>query len=264
MGTVSKPFLQVMNGVGDAVGYCSALVLDYHSATRENEGLQRTMGVMLQRSAQRAELASENERLRELLVFKRENPRLDLRPVQVLQHVDGLLTIDVGSVHGMMPSLCVLTPEGVIGVITRVDFTTSIVATLQDPSCRIDAMIQRNRVRGTVHGSSSDLSNICEMLYIELKHDVREDDAVVTSPDSIFPAGFPIGVVADLHHDEGSLWKMASIEPAADPFNVDEVLVLMRAGDSWEEKAGQLPEESYSLAAMPFLKTESIQDRYAP
>lgn len=264
VGTVSRPFLQGMNALENSVAYVASLIFDYGAVQERNLQLEHTMGVMLQRSAHRAELAAENGRLRELLAFERDNPQFTLHPAQVLQHSGGLLTIDQGSTHGMLPSMCVITAEGVIGVLTRVDFMTSIVATLQDPQCRIDAMIRRNRVRGTVHGSSSDLSKICEMLYIELKHDVRLGDVVVTSPDSIFPPGFPIGLVTDLHPDEGFLWNLASIEPIADPFNVDEVLVLLRAGHSWQEKAGTTSDSPVQVQIADLLETMSIQERYAP
>ncbi len=261
--TATRPFLQAMNAAQQGVAYVSGLVFERGALAEENRSLRQTFQVMMQHAAERNEFASENDRLRNILDFQREHPEYELMPVEVLQHTQGLLTIDRGSLDGLRESLCVVTEDGVIGMIVRVDLMTSVVATLQDADCRVDAMIDRTRVRGTVHGSTTDLSHICELRYVELKHEIRPGDRVVTSPDSVFPTGFPIGVVESVEYDPGSLWKSAAVRPAADPYSVDEVLVVLRTDTDWREMAGESePEPSEQLTS--FSENQTIQERYAP
>ena len=128
--TASRPFLHAMNASQDAVAYVSTVLIERDALIAENRALKQTFGLMLRHTAERNEFAAENERLRAMLDFQRERPDFELLPVEVLQHFQGLLTIDRGAVHGMRESMSVLTREGVIGLIVRVDPFTSVVATM--------------------------------------------------------------------------------------------------------------------------------------
>lgn len=277
VSVVQLPFVRLLNGAQNSVAYFTTVVIDGDRVQESYRNLHRMMALQLQHSAARQELAAENGRLRALLDFQRSAPSLTLQPVQVLQHADGLLIIDRGASHGMRESMCVITGDGVIGLITRVDYLTSLVSTLQNPDCRIDAMVKRSRVRGTVHGAASDLSHICGMQYIDLKDDVRRGDEIVTSPDSVFPSGLPIGKISQVEYSEGSLWKSALVEPAANPFTVDEVFVIIGADRTWEDLAGanltdRQPETPVAgIAQAPKTKTtaqlfdaDTLQERFAP
>jgi len=188
VGVASLPFLLAFNTVEDSVLNVAGMFTEYDAVREENADLRRSVALLLQNAANRQELAAQNSRLREMMAFERGERRLVQQPVEVISRVDGTLTIDRGAVHGMRASMCVLSPRGVIGIITQTDPFTSHVATLQSPECNIDAMIKRNRVRGTVSGTGNDLNRICSMRYIDLKDDVRPGDIVVTSPDSVFRA----------------------------------------------------------------------------
>jgi hypothetical protein len=65
-------------------------------------------------------------------------------------------------------------------------------------------------------------------------------------------------------HETGSLWKTAEVEPAVDPYRLDEVFILRQALAQEEELAGGTQE---SLASVPTPATSgdlSLQERYAP
>jgi rod shape-determining protein MreC len=157
----------------------------------------------------------------------------------------------------------VVTADGVIGIVTQVGWSSSNVSTLHDADTRVDAMLEHSRVRGIVRGTGNDLSPLCSMEYIDQKDDVNEGDAVVTSPDSIFPSGWPIGLITYVD-DKEALLQAAEIQPSADPFRVDEVLVILSADPEWREatstEEAPYPETAEEVVMEPY----SIQDRYAP
>ena len=100
------------------------------------------------------------------------------------------------------------------------------------------------------------------MNYIDMKDDVQVGDAVVTSPESIFPTGLAIGRVVAVH-DTGTLWKTADVEPAVDPYRLDEVFILRHAVADENELAANAEQKP------PEQKTEqqdslSLQQQYAP
>jgi len=260
----SYPFLKALKAAEGGVDYAVGAVLAYDKACDEADMLKRRLGDMMQHVAQRNELLAENQRLRRMLAFTRSEPAFTLEPAEVIESFKGSLVIDRGALHGIRESMCVVTEEGIVGLITKVDALTANVATLHSVDCKIGGMILRNRVRGMIHGSSSDLTRYCTMRYIDLKDDVGENDRVVTSPESIFPSGYPIGRV-DRVNPTGSLWRTATVEPAVDPYRLDEVFVLRQAVRPARELAGAEPPEAPRRSVAPLMPdTRSLQDWYAP
>ncbi len=261
-GTSARPILKAFKGAQDGVAYASGLVVDYDAAWDENRAYRHTFAELTRHVVGRREAIVQNERLRELLAFQRAEPRLKLLPAEIISRsLEGTLTIDCGSRHGVRSSMCVMTPDGIIGMVTQTGPLSANVATLKSANSRIDAMVSRTRVRGMVRGKANDLTRLCSMEYIDQKDDVREGDEIVASPDSVFPSGFPLGTVKAVHEGKGLL-KSADVEPHADPFRADEVFVLINADTPWEEMAGPATEGPVAVASLP--QPESIQERYAP
>lgn len=265
VSVLAYPFLAGFNAIEGSYDYATGFVASYNATRAERNALQTELSVQLQRVARYEELKRENARLRAMLDFERDEPRLSLEPVEVILRFEGMLMIDRGSVHGMREAMSVMTKDGIIGIITRVDPLTSNVITLHSAECKVDALIRRNRVRGIVRGTGSEVSTICRMEYIDLKDDVRVGDDVVTSPDSIFPSGYPVGKVVAVHSDQGSLLKIADVRPAADPYSADEVFVLRDADPAYQDLARVSSEELPDpMAPHPLLDERSIQERFAP
>jgi len=260
----SRPVLKAFRATRNGTDYVAELILSYDSARSEANHLRQRLAEVLESATYRREVYAENRRLREMLGFVHEHPELQLMPAEVIQNYRGILKIDRGSVHGLADSMGVVTEEGVVGVITEVHRSTATVVTLHSVDCRIGAMIRRNRVRGILHGSGSDLSRLCTMEYIDMKEAVTEGDPVVASPESLFPSGYPIGRVEAVH-STGTLWKAADIEPAANPYRVDEVFVVLRASPPIEDLTGPWTPPATAASRAPELPDDrSMQERYAP
>lgn len=263
VGVGVMPFLTALNAVGNGSDYVSDLFFEYNTMRNTLDENQSEFAALQNRTAQFYEYRAENERLRTMLVFERTETQYKMVPAEVIQHADGVLTIDRGRAHGIQESMCVVTPDGIIGLVRHVGPFTSNVVTLQSTDCRVDAMIEWNRVRGQVQGTGSDLSSVCSMHYIDLNHSVKDNDLIVTSPDSVFPSGFPIGRVVGTS-ERGHLSQSARIMPFADPFSVDEVFVLLAADTSAIELAGGPSPEIQRLVDQGLVDTGTIQERYAP
>ncbi|MBW7863607.1 MAG: rod shape-determining protein MreC [Candidatus Hydrogenedens sp.] len=272
------PFLEARRAVSGAAGDAYRFVSDYQGALDEAKALGQEVAKLKTDTARLAMLQAENGRLRNMLGFVRENPRLTLEPVTVLESYKGMLRIDRGGVHGIRPSMCVVSTQGVVGVVTEVADFTSTVATLHHMDCRVGAMVLRNRLRaydGVVQASGNDLSRICTMEYIDMKEEVRVGDIIVTSPESLFPAGLMIGRISAVH-DGGSLWKSAEVVPAVDPYTLDEVFLIRRTVEdpSWlsgpkEDFLGMTARTRAAAgeavsAGTPAPDLRTLQERFAP
>jgi len=279
VAATAYPFLTAKNRISDTVSRAYRFVADYENMKQESRNLATEVADQKNRVARLASLEEENDRLRRMLNFTREHPQLTLEPVSVLESYKGMIRIDRGAVNGVRPSMAVITDEGVVGVVTEVLDFTSTVATLHHMDCKVGAMVSRNRLRaydGVVHSSGNDLSRICTMEYIDMKEDVRVGDVVVTSPESLFPAGYLVGRVTAVHDSGGSLWKSAEIVPAIDPYKLDEVFLVRRdiedpsylagtRGDFLQEAAAAQAAAGEAVARggeTPDSRT--LQERFAP
>lgn len=266
VGVAMMPFLVTIDSVGDGASYVSGYFWEYDALRASLHDMDKEFADIQKKTSTFYELRAENDRLRSMLDFTREKTHYELRAAEVLQHSQGVLTIDLGSRHGVRRSMCVVIAEGIIGMVTQVGPYTSNVITLQNADCRVDAMIESSRVRGQVQGTGNALSSVCQMLYIDLNDQVREKDLVVTSPDSVFPSGFPIGRIQGIPTKD-NLAQTVNIIPLADPFSVDEVFVLFRADIRVSDLANTdldqdlMQEEDESTELMD---VATIQERYAP
>jgi len=274
VSVVSYPFLKAMTSITQAKDYAVGFFLYYNTTVTENTELRHQQAELLVKTEDRSQILAENNRLRRLLEFDRTQSSLTLEPVEIVGgalELGGTLIVDRGSTHGIKEGMCAMTPDGVVGRVTLVGPFMSTVATLQRADCKISAMIRRNRVRGMVHGSGSSLSPICTLDYIDIKEDIQVGDEVVTSPESQFPSGFPIGKVVAIHggedSDDRALLKSAEIKPAANPYRIDEVFIVVYYKAALAELAGQAQAQAPADGGPPRKTapdTKTVQERYAP
>ena len=253
------PFLVTMHAAQDTVSYATGAVVNYNAAQRDAEELRGELNQARLDLSRAVALERENDRLRSELHFVRANPRLTLMPASILERSKGMLTIDVGSLHGVEQSMCAITKEGIVGIVTRVGPTMSYVASLHHNDCQIEARTGASRAWGVVQGTGSDINRICSVRYIDMQDEVRRGDEVVSAGGSIYPAELPIGRVLRVR-DDGDLVRAADVEPYANPYAIEELLLVKAA----------LPETS-AMAALPDSDTKfsmpddrTLQERYAP
>ena len=262
---LAYPFLKGVQLAGTTGSYLYGFVANYHALYQENSELRHLDVELRLLQTRNEELGQENQRYRQELQFLRDMPRFELEPASILQSAKGILTIDRGAIHGIERSMAVITKDGVVGVITEVDDFTSIIATLHHPDCKVGVMVARNRVRaydGVIHSSGSDLSLICTMEYIDLQADVQPGDLVVASPESLFPTGYPVGVITAVPPSD-TLWRRAEVTPMVDPYRLDLVYIVRRVAEPHEVLAGPPAPASASQAPeQPDMRP--VQERLAP
>lgn len=200
---------------------------------KENEELRAKLGAL-------TELKLENERLTKLLDFKRSTS-MELLAAKVIarelspDHYS--IRINRGTRHGLRKLMGVITVEGVVGYVLKVDTDSSQVLVLTDRSSAIDAIVQRTRARGLVSGKS--LSS-CRLRYLERADDVAAGDMIVTSGlGGYFPKGFPIGRLTSVRKTDFGISQEAELSTVVNPANLEEVFVVLNAGhEDFNERFG--------------------------
>src|SRR6201996_8764381 len=158
-GWIQKGYSSFSAGVrGTTAQYIDLINIKVQNRTlqRENSELRAQLGSM-------TELKMENERLSQLLGFKKAS-NLQLLAARVIgtdlfaDHKT--LTIDRGTEHGLRKNMATITTGGVVGYIYRAEPTTSQILLLTDRYAVLYAIVQRSRARGLVEGYGKDQARL--------------------------------------------------------------------------------------------------------
>ena len=198
------------------------------SVAGENQRLLQELGAAQQHIVQQRELELENQRLRDLLEFKRslQSPAV---PAEIIGRDPSAwfktVIVDKGHADGLRRGMPVVSSLGVVGQIIEVSGRQSRLLLIIDRNSGVDALVQRTRARGIVKGTSQDE---CYLDYVLHADDVRAGDLVVTSGyDGIYPKGLLIGTVEAVDFKGGDFFKEVQITPAVDFDKLEEVLVIL-------------------------------------
>lgn len=199
----------------------------------ENESLRAQLAAI-------TELKLENERLTKLLDFKRSTQMQLLGAKVIARDLSPdhyAIRINRGYRHGLKKLQGVITVEGVVGYVLKVDAESSQVLVLTDRSAAIDGIVQRTRARGLISGKNQ---TTCRLRYLERADDVAAGDMIVTSGlQGYFPKGFPIGRLTSVRKTDYGISQEAEVAPIVNPANLEEVFIVMNAGhEDFNERFG--------------------------
>lgn len=155
--------------------------------------------------------------------------------VQPSSAFEQAIVLPVGSDHGVEMSAPVVTGEGLVGLVTRVEPSISRVTLLTDAASAVSAIDLRTRAAGIVeHGQTGDS---LVLTRVSKADNVRVGDEIVTSGwregdlESLYPPGIPIGRVTYASSLNTDLYQQVQIESDVDFSSLDSVLVLVRRGE---------------------------------
>jgi rod shape-determining protein MreC len=122
--------------------------------------------------------------------------------------------VDKGAQDGVFVGQAVLDSGGVFGQVARVGQLTAEVILVSDATHAIPVQINRNGLR-TVAVGTGDMSRL-KLPYLPTSADVVAGDLLVTSGlGGGFPAGYPVGTVAEVKRDPAQSLADVDVKPAA-------------------------------------------------
>ncbi|GLH64787.1 MULTISPECIES: rod shape-determining protein MreC [Bacillaceae] len=219
-------------------------VNDIRNTYKENKLLKERLEEYVSLEAQVQTLKKENERLRALL-NKKESLR-DFVPIQATvigrnpDRWQETVIVNKGQQHGVKKDMAVITPEGLVGKVQHAAQFTSTIQLLSasDQKNRISAYVQgKENVFGLIEGYDEKRR---ALLLKEIPFDakIKKKQKVLTSGlGGIFPKGLVIGEVMEVVPDQYGLTKMVYVKPAANFYDIDDVIIVKRKIDeTFEER----------------------------
>ncbi|MUV39498.1 Cell shape-determining protein MreC [Lentibacillus sp. JNUCC-1] len=184
------------------------------------------------------EIKKENAELRETL-DKTESIR-DYEPIQATviarspERWIEQIKLNKGKQAGIQPNMAVITADGMIGKVqTASEFTSTVqLLTGFDQLNRISATIAREDapdIFGLIEGYDRKTDTLMFKMIEHSGEKLEKGELVVSSGmGGVFPAGLTIGEVKDVVPDQYGLTNTALVEPAANMYDVNNVIVVSR------------------------------------
>jgi len=225
------PLFGSANTTRQLAGRAGDSILPRSELLRQNETLRRQNQELRLQVTQAEALTRENERLRQLFGWQRQQPRKYKLANVVLRDPANwwhTVEIDIGSREGVRTNMPVLTPEGLVGRVASVGVTRSQVVLLGDPSCKVAAQVESPTRDTGVIGPSGPLDNeFVELAFLSRNAGLKPGQNVKTSGDGgIFPKDILIGRVVEAHPGEYGLNTVAQVKLAANLNALEEVWVM--------------------------------------
>ncbi len=226
---VFSPLTSLTKSASSASNESQKQTSDENASSETLSQLKEQNAELTSQVAKGEEYRQEAQRLQELLNLK---DSYDIDGVSA--HVIGktseswnqTITVDVGESDGSFVGATVCSSYGVIGQVSSVTSSTSVVRLLSDPQSGVAAMIQSSRVTCVVKGS---LDGLITAENIATSAEVKEGDIIITSGlGGSFTRGIIIGTVSKVsgNSQDGSL--KATIKQA-DNTAFEEVIVVKSA-----------------------------------
>ena len=122
--------------------------------------------------------------------------------------------VDKGAQDGVFVGQAVLDAGGVFGQVARVGQLTAEVILVSDATHAIPVQINRNGLR-TIAVGTGDMGRL-KLPYLPTSADIVAGDLLVTSGlGGGFPAGYPVGTVAEVKRDSAQSLADVDVKPAA-------------------------------------------------
>ena len=137
-------------------------------------------------------------------------------------------TIDQGSKNGIKVDMNVITDKGLVGIVTEVYDSYSVVTTMIADTSNVSATDERTKDLCIDEGDITLMdSGIVKLSRIKTNAQMQSGDKVVTSNiSSKYLPGLLVGYVKDITTDDSGLSKSGNLIPAADFDHLTDVIVI--------------------------------------
>ena len=230
--TVLSPVQAVMTNLAARAGKSAFSIRDLPDLRQRASDMQTEVNRLQVENALLAELQRENENLRQLLNFTRNNPWYDYRAAAVVGHRFGgdtsnllfSIFIDVGARDGVAKGMPVVTDRGLVGRVTAVGPTVAEVLLIIDPGSAVNGRVVNSRATGLVRGN---IDGGLLMERIPQGETISPGDIVLTSGlGGNIPDKLVIGQMTEVFHRDLDMFQSARIRPTVDFGKLETVLVI--------------------------------------
>jgi rod shape-determining protein MreC len=232
--TALAPLQMGVSTVADQAGAVVSTVRRVRDLADENAAYKDQVDELNSELVRMHELEVENADLRNLLSMNERTGPGALIPVTVIARDDTpyvqAITIDHGAADGIKQDAVVITHQGLVGLVVKVDPTSSKVRLINDLNSSVSVRLQtESRTTGVLRGQSQ--GNLMVIAYIPQSDVVTPGDVVLTSGlGGVYPEGYLVGKVARVERKDADPFQAAVVEAAVALDKLETLYVLADSG----------------------------------
>ncbi len=204
----------------------------YDALEAENAQLQARVAQLEAQVREYSTLESENQTLRQMLSMKARDRRVDYLPAAVLAAAPGgwdeRYTLDCGSTDGVSAGMCVVTVNGLAGLISECGEYSCTLLPITAAGASCSARSIRTQDTGILESSFSlQDSGLIRLSYLSTDADIQVGDVIETAgAGGAYPAGIAVGLVCEVGLEEHALSAYALIRPFASLDEAQQVYIV--------------------------------------
>jgi rod shape-determining protein MreC len=223
------PVQSAADRVLQPVGDFFSGAIHYGDLRKENADLRDRLAAERSEAARAADLERENQALKDglKLDFVADVPTVAASVVSAsTSNFDLTVEIDRGTDAGITTGMPVVTGAGLVGRVVQVSRLRSTVLLVNDPGSNVGVRFATSNEVGVAAGTGP--GDPLRVDFVDPKTNVPVGDLVVTSglQGGRFPAGIPVGKVAEASSPPGALQQDIVVKPLADLHRLQFVKVL--------------------------------------
>lgn len=138
------------------------------------------------------------------------------------------IEINRGSLSKIEVGDVVINSEGLVGTVSEVGMSHSIVSTIVSPDNSIGIKVTRTGDIGVVEGDEELCKkSLCKLAFVDKDVNIIEGDILETSGSGgVYPGGINLGIIRKINMDNLGMLSYAVVDSVVDFGNLYEVLVL--------------------------------------
>jgi rod shape-determining protein MreC len=231
---IVTPFQEGVSGTVDEASSVVQTVQRVRDLATENADYRDQVAQLQSQLVQMRELEVEDSDLRNLLSMKERTGPGALISVSVIARDDTpyvqAITIDRGSNDGVKQDAIVITHQGLVGHVERVNPTSSKVRLINDLNSSVSVRLQtESRTTGVLRGQSQ--GNMMVIAFIPQTDVVQAGDVVLTSGlGEMYPEGLVVGKVDRVERKDADPFQAAVVDAAVEMDKLERLYVLADTG----------------------------------
>ena len=199
----------------------------------ENELLKHEIAKTRKKMATYNNLKNENEQLKQALRIKENNQNFEVEIAKFAAKNPNDFygfTINIGKNKGLSKGDVVLTKNGIVGSVSKVQATYSFISTILDLDIQIPVIDSEKDEKGVVCGDTEfSKQGLCVMRHLNRTTNCKVGDTITTYGHSNYPENLPVGTIKEIKTDKNGMSCIAIIKPFESVFCVKDLIIIKRS-----------------------------------